>query len=114
MAIRAAYQASPSTPPIFGGLTLIGDWSRDGGLLWVDITATDADATRQLLADTLAFPTRQSARVSAHREVVEAYVVKEPQTFADFLNNRAGDFLFLLTKRLHDAADPRISFFDRS
>jgi magnesium transporter len=55
MAIRAAYQASPSTPPIFGGLTLIGDWSRDGGLLWVDITATDVDATRQLLADTFGF-----------------------------------------------------------
>ena len=64
-------------------------------------------------ADTLAFPTRQRARVSAHCKVVEANVVEEPQPLADLFHNCAGDFLFLFAQRIHDAADPRIGLFDR-
>ena len=63
--------------------------------------------------DALAFPTRQRAGIAAERQVIQAHIHQEPQPLADFLQDGAGDFVFLVGQASGHRADPVKRLLDR-
>ena len=63
--------------------------------------------------DTLAFTARQSACIPRQCQILKPHVVQEPKAFANFLQDRAGDFVLLFAQRLWHALRPSVGILDR-
>ena len=70
-----------------------------------------ADLRRQ--SDTLALAARQGAGGSGQVQIVQADVVQEPQTVADFLQDAPGDLHLLFGQVLFQRREPQIGLGDR-
>ena len=64
-------------------------------------------------SDPLAFPTRQRARIARQGQIFQTNIVQKSQTFANFLKDRAGDFIFLIGQMFRNRGAPFIGLFDR-
>ena len=63
-------------------------------------------------ADALAFAPGQGACVTRQRQVFETHIVQESKTFADLLEDRLGDFVFLISQVFGNGIAPLKCLFD--
>ena len=64
-------------------------------------------------SDPLTFPPRQRARIARQGQIFQTNIVQKSQTFADFLKDRAGDFVFLIGQMFRNRGAPFVGLFNR-